>query len=323
MRALEKGFVLVLVLVLVLVAAAIGVFVFLKPAGKQTIQISQNFGSKKSSTEWSSPVKVINGYADADVVDLGNGQYRMYVGDVPGQSSFSHAIYSAISSDGKSFKLENGIRQTNASFPDVVKLPDGTYRMYYQGTAGIRSSVSTDGLSWKGESGVRIDSTNNFGLTLTEVGASTTAQMKDGSYVMVYRATMIQTYDSDAPNKGTNLLVWATSKDGLNFEKKGIAVDSRNSLYDGWLDGPDFSVWGNEVRLYYWTYSGIYYATFDGTNFSGDNLAIAAKSDNPMAKFSPNPPGDPSVIKIGNTWYLYYGTYDGEKNLQTIYYVTQ
>lgn len=273
-----------------------------------------------AAESWSVPVKALSGFADAEVVSLGDGKYRMYFGDVPSTKNFMHGIFSAISTDGKTWKTEDGIRQKNASFPDVIRLKDGSWRMYFQDMKGILSATSNDGLTWTKEPGVRIDTSNSAGLSISEVGASTTMQMDDGTFVLVYRGKIEETYDQDAPNKGTHLFLWATSKDGLKFDKQGVAIDSRNVTYDGFLDGPDFSKWGNNWRLYYWTYSGVYYDSFDGRTFGGDNLAISAKSDNPMAKFSPNPPGDPSLIKIGDRWFMYYGSFDAGN--QTLYYVT-
>ena len=52
------------------------------------------------------------------------------------------------------------------------------------------------------------------------------------------------------PNNETHILLWATSEDGLTFVKEGIALDSRNAEFKGWLDGPEFVKWDdNSVRL--------------------------------------------------------------------------
>lgn len=316
----RKGFIVVLILVVVLgLGGGLVMYMRSKKQGMPT-GTSANTSSEVTQ-EWSSPTKAVAGYADADVVMTKDGKYRMYFGDVPTPGGkFTHAIYSALSSDGKVWQMENGVRQSEASFPDVVTLADGSYRMYFQGTRGIHSATSSDGLVWVEDTGTRITATSVAGLKITEVGASTTFRMADGTYVMVYRGTSPTTYDTQAPNKGTNLLLWATSSDGLNFTTKGVAVDSRNATYDGWLDGPDFVQWGNEIRLYYWTYSGVYYSSFDGKVFSGDNLAISATSGDPMKKYAENPPGDPSVIKIKDTWFMYYGSYNNGD--QTIYYTT-
>ncbi len=315
MRETKKGFVPILILIIVVFLVIAGYFVF--KGSKKSPLVP---GTGLAGETWSSPTKIIDGYADADVVSLENGTYRMYFGDVPSSKNFIHGIFSAISSDGITWKIEDGVRQQNAAFPDVIKLKDGSFRMYFQGGGGIQSAVSKDGLTWTQETGVRMDTINNAGFKLTQVGASTTTQVDNGTFIMVYRGTTDDTYDKEAPNKGTNIFLWAKSSDGLNFERQGIALDSRNGIYDGFLDGPDFSKWGDGVRLYFWTYSGIYYDLFDEKTFSGDNPAIKPVTDNPMAKFPMNPPGDPSLIKIGNIWYMYYGSNNNGE--QALYYVT-
>jgi len=78
--------------------------------------------------------------------------------EVPGNKL---EVYSATSSDGINWVPENGIRRTFTVFPDVIKLPDGTWRMYFQNAGVIKSATSSDGLLWKDESGIRIDLKNN------------------------------------------------------------------------------------------------------------------------------------------------------------------
>lgn len=317
MRNLKNGFSSILILFIAAGLVLAG-FVIFGAVKKGPTTPSSN--TKTVSQKWSAPIKILDGYADADVIFLGDGKYRLYFGDVPSSKNFIHGIFSAISSDGKTWKVEDGVRMRNAAFPDVIRLKDGSWRMYFQGNGGIQSASSKDGLIWSEESGVRIDTSASTDSKLTQVGASTTIQMDDGTYVLVYRATTDKTFDEDAPNKGANFLLWSVSNDGISFQSQGMAVDSQNEKYDGWLDGPDFSKWDDGWRLYFWTYSGIYYSNFNGKTFSGDQVAIAAKSDNPMAKFAPNPPGDPTVIKIGSTWYMYYGS--NNAGAQALYYVT-
>jgi hypothetical protein len=80
------------------------------------------------------------------------------------------AVKSAISTDGGvNFTVENGERLTYLSTgyevdgirqARVLFLPDGRYRMYYQGISDysrILSAVSVDGLNWTREDGIRVD----------------------------------------------------------------------------------------------------------------------------------------------------------------------
>src|SRR3972149_8688477 len=93
--------------------------------------------------------------------------------EVPGNNL---EIYSSVSTDGINWTQEEGIRKTMATFPDVVKLPDGTWRMYFQNAGVIKSAVSSNGLSWTDEPGVRI-SKNESGYDLENVGAQGTIRL--------------------------------------------------------------------------------------------------------------------------------------------------
>ena len=77
--------------------------------------------------------------------------------------------------------------------------------MYYQDGLGIVSAISRDGINWTKESGIRIDSSNNDGLELKQVGAPTTMQQADETFVMVYAGYIDKKFDPQAPNKQTHL----------------------------------------------------------------------------------------------------------------------
>jgi predicted GH43/DUF377 family glycosyl hydrolase len=101
-------------------------------------------------------------YVESD----GRMRYRLYfhsAPSLPGPAMQSDkTIVSAISDDGLHFEREPGARisQTtdfeNATVyaPDVLRLADGTYRMYYAGWSAdplrghILSATSQDGLTW-------------------------------------------------------------------------------------------------------------------------------------------------------------------------------
>ena len=93
----------------------------------------------------------------------GDVGYRLYFH----QSNFSEAeqwtdIMSAVSADGLSFEEESGVRIAQETelesgtvyAPEVLRLGDGTYRMYYAGwtkdpvRGRILSATSHDGLTW-------------------------------------------------------------------------------------------------------------------------------------------------------------------------------
>ncbi len=246
-------------------------------------------------------------YADADIVSLGNGQYRMYYSAEPEVAGFKGQAYSAVSSDGKNWVPETGIRMEWATFPSVIKIADGKYRMYYQNQGVIKSAISSDGLRWEEEPGIRMDKENSLGLRLENVAAPTV--LKVGSQdIMVYRGTINEKYPAQVPNNNIQLLLWATSTDGLAFEKKGMALDSRTDEFKGLLDGPELVEWdNNEIRLYFWSYKGVYHVTYLSGRFSAEAIFDYTTNSNALNPFPENPPGDPTLAKIDNRWFLYYG----------------
>ena len=256
-------------------------------------------------------------YADADVVDLGNGMFRMYYSLEPEVAGFRGQVYSALSSDGVNWNNEDGERIDGATFPSVIKLPDGRYRMYFQNNGVIKSAVSNDGLSWKEESGTRIDTSNSAGLKLDSVLAPTV--IKNGNeYILVYAGAINEKYPEKVPNNEIHLFLWATSADGLAFEKKGIALDSRNNEFKGWLDGAEFTQWDDgSLYLYFWSYKGVYHITFNKGKFSQDPILDFTTATDPNIMFPEDPPGDPTLAKINGKWFMYYG-----QHTKGIYYAT-
>ncbi|HOX41825.1 MAG TPA: hypothetical protein PK263_06615 [bacterium] len=213
-------------------------------------------------------VAIAGKYADSEIVDLGNGQYRMYYSAEPEIPNFKAQVYSAVSTDGITWTEEGELKQ-NATFPDLVKLPDGRWRMYFQNNRVIKSAVSADGRSFTDESGVRIDKTET-GYTLDSVGSQSTIQLSDGTYLMVYSGTEEgKKYHENVPNNKIANFFFATSADGLTWQKQGLAVNSQNSTLEGFVDGAELVNFdgstslttGEEIRLYFWGYRGIYYVS--------------------------------------------------------------
>lgn len=315
--------IVLILLVVVIVAVLLWRFVFRRvdePTATTTATTPASPSSTVASTgSWQEKgVAVAGQYADADIVDLGNGQYRLYYAVEPEVSGNNLEVFSSVSSDGVNWTKENGKRKDMAVFPDVLKLPDGRWRMYYQNSQVIKSAISTDGLKFTDEPGTRIDAKES-GFNLESVGAQSTTILPDGSYVMLYRGTINQPYQTTdkLPNQNTQLYFWATSKDGLTFERQGVAIDSRNETLLGLADGADFVKWdNNELRVYFWSYTGIYHTVFADGKFSALVFDFSNNKDSKM-KFAPNPPSDPTTAKINNVWYLYYG-----QHTKGIYYAT-
>lgn len=286
-----------------------GGYYFANRKDKVKNSLSEEMVSNSPIKSWSAERLAVAGqYADADVVDLGNGQYRMYYSAEPEVAGFKGQLYSAVSTDGATWTAEDGIRKEWAIFPDVLKLPDGRYRLYYQSAGLIKSAVSADGVNFSDETGIRIG-TDESGFDLDTVGASSTIILPDGSYIMVYRGTIKQKYQTSEiiPNDTTQIYFYATSSDGLNFNKKGLAIDSRNETLYGLADGAEWAKWDDStLRVYFWSYSGIYQSLYENGAFSIPAFDYSNNNDS-RAKFVPNPPSDPTLIKIKDTWFMYYG----------------
>ena len=313
MKNAQKGFSIVELLAVIVVLGMIGglgYYTYNKTKSKTTQEpTTQTTQTEEVKATWKKGDFAVKGkYADADVVNVDSKTWRMYYATQPEVQGNNFEVYSATSKDGKTWTPDAGTRKTMATFPDVVKLKDGRYRMYYQNAGVIKSAISTDGLTFTDESGTRIDKQNPDNLTLDNVAAPSVAQQDDGTFVMIYRGSINQRYASNTPNPTTQLLLWATSTDGLTYTKKGIAIDSRNATLDGQLDGPDFVKWDNDkLHVFMTSYTGVYESIFDGAEFSDPTLAYAGEAKETAQGFTGAPPGDPTVAKIDGTWFMYYG----------------
>ncbi len=300
-------------LAIVLIVLVLGVAAF---AGYKVMQNSKNKDtnntqttSETSNQTWARGGLAVEGkYADADVVQIAEGKWRLYYAIQPEVMPNNFEVYSATSTDGKTWTQESGTRKTMATFPEVVKLTDGRYRMYYQNAGEIKSAISSDGLSFKDEAGTRMGKSNSEGLTFDNVAAPAVSLQADGTFVMLYRGAINQRYAANTPNMFTNLYMWATSDDGLTFTQKGIAIDSRNSTLNGQLDGADLvKMDDGKYYVFATTYTGVYIFSFDGDSFGDPTLAFAGEARKQGDNFMGQPPGDPTLAKIKGAWYMYYG----------------
>lgn len=285
------------------------------PATETTATKTETAKPTKSTTTWTEVGAAVTGsYADADTVKLAENSYRMYYGIQPEVQGHNFEIYSSTSIDGKTWTQEAGTRKTMATFPEVIKLSDGTFRMYFQSAGVIKSAKSTDGLKFTDEAGTRIDKTNDLSLTFDNVAAPTVMEQADGTFVMVYRGTINTPYVGElVPNKNTQILLWATSDDGLNWTKQGLAIDTRTSttLY-GLADGPELFTWEDgSIQLSFWTYTGVYWSKFSGGTFSTPTKVFERVKATAMNKFPADTAGDPVYAKFNDVWYMYYGQKTG------------
>lgn len=309
----------------VIIAAIVGVVVWqTKGPADQTTTGTTTATTETATpkTTWKAAGTAVKGeFADADTVKLAENSYRMYYSVQPEVQGHNFEVYSAVSTDGKTWTQEPGVRKTMATFPDVIKTADGKFRMYYQSAGVIKSATSDDGLSWKDEAGTRIDKTNDLALTFDNVAAPSVFVQQNGTvepfygYVMLYRGTVNEQYGSEpTPNKNTQVLLWATSEDGLVWVKKGLAVDTRNTTLYGLGDGPELFTMADDfssMKLSFWSYGGVYWSDFADGTFSTPEKVFALAEATAMNKFPTPTPGDPVYAQFNDVWYMYYGQKTG------------
>lgn len=155
---------------------------------------------------------------DPHLLRLPDGQFRLFYTAHSERDSPSQ-ILSAISTDGRTWHREKGHRLSAPKIgdPDVVLLPDGTWRMYYTSvhqadpegrgmSPAILSAVSTDGLDFKPEAGIRA-----MGCS-----ASGTLAIKDGGYRMYcHTRPIFEAFDPLVDPRSH--IVSLHAEDGLHF----------------------------------------------------------------------------------------------------------
>ena len=210
-----------------------------------------------------------------NVVRLPEGGYRMYYtgrGPAHPDPDAIGYVLSAHSDDADTWIKDPGIRidlhspraTTRTLCPDVVPLPDGTWRMYYEARSGdapttILSAVSDNGLQWETEAGIRI------GDGAWSYGTPRLIYLEDGrSRLYFHRYTHPLSYELNAGNH----IISAISSNGLEFTmEEGVRIAQETAR-------ETFSVYAPEVirlgdgsyRMYYaaWTRDipgGIFTAT--------------------------------------------------------------
>jgi hypothetical protein len=143
--------------------------------------------------------------------------------------------------------VDPGIRLEDGSVPNIHRLEDGRFRMYYGGAGGILSAISPDGLTFTKESGVRVPPGSQGSLEMI-VSDPTLVMLNDGRMKMYYKGAS----GSGGPGQAIHSIFSAISTDGLQFEKEGIRIDSQQTLDKGWASVPEAIVLPDgKVRLYY------------------------------------------------------------------------
>jgi predicted GH43/DUF377 family glycosyl hydrolase len=109
-------------------------------------------------------------------------------------------IISAISDDGLLFEAESGVRIAQENLeresysvyaPEVIRLGDGSYRLYYSGWSdtirgGIFSAISDDGLKWTKQNGPILDLDRPLDCRM--ISEPCVIELNDGRCRMYYEA---------------------------------------------------------------------------------------------------------------------------------------
>lgn len=249
-------------------------------------------------------------YADVDIVTAAPGMWRIFYGVEPATPNNKLEIYSALSTDGLTWAAQPTPILQWATFPDIIKLPDDRFRLYYQDAQQhiIASAISTDGVTFLPEAGARLTPSGQDDSA--GVAAPTVLLLPDGSYLLVYRADEAGAYSATAINPKTTALFVAHSPDGLNFMVGEKIVDGRNPTFDGYIDGPELVLLDDgKVHVRFWTSAGKD-NTADAGQYDMVSDDFGATWSQPTL-FYPSQAsgitgGDPTYAKINDQWYMFY-----------------
>ena len=266
-----------------------------------------------------------------NVIRLPDGGFRMYYNGAgpnrPVKESQGY-ILSASSTDGVSWHKEPGIRidvhQPDATLrvlcPDVIPLPDGRWRIYFQAAATdrpdiIASAVSEDGLTWQREPGTRVAAPHcSYGSPRCLY-----IESPDDPNQLAYRLYFHQfSFPFRSGLNEQNHIISAISDDGLEFqEEPGVRITQQDPQRESYcVYGPEVIRLSNGTyRMYYsgWSeeiHGGIFAATsLDGLNWTKDPgplLDLDRPLDCRMVS-------EPCVIELGSaagSYRLYYEAKD-------------
>ena len=187
-----------------------------------------------------------------NVVKISEG-YRMFYTGVTREKRMQGClgyILSATSFDGVSWIKDTGISVDNfpgggelwVLCPDVISLPDGRWRMYFQakGLSGfdkIFSAVSADAFIWQMENGIRFSDPSH------DCGSPRCLILPDGRYRLYFHFR----------NNHEHHIMSAVSRDGLEFvQEPGVRITRETELEAHTVYAPEVLQLGTGgYRLYY------------------------------------------------------------------------
>jgi len=189
-----------------------------------------------------------------------DNKYRMiFEGSKMHPNKQTRKLYSAISSDGMIWIIEEGVRfqdigdgkpgELFTSVPEIIRLDDGRLRMYY--TRGITSATALsddDGLIWVKETNLDL---GKIAIDLDIV------KLDNNSYKLFF------TTFADEFGVGEQWITSASSNDGINFvlDKTKLVEPS---THGGLVTDPDVIKVGNGYRMYYGEFKKGQNEVYDG-----------------------------------------------------------
>ena len=191
------------------------------------------------------------------------------------------------------WSVEPGIRLEDATVPNILRLEDSRFRLYYGGPGGILSAISDDGLTFTKEPGVRVPSGSAGSLEMI-ASDPTFVRLKDGRVRMYYKGGT----GPGGTGQAVHSVFSAVSSDGLRFEKEGIRIDSRQTPDGGWASVPEAILLPDgRVRIYY---------VSDGADVGHGVVSAISEDGLSFTREGPVLPGfvDPAVIKLPSGEYL-------------------
>ncbi len=279
------------------------------------------------------PLVPANGVLTPNVVALARGGFRMYyTGFAPGftNTDLLGHILSASSPDGWSWTHDDGVRinvhgphaSQRTLCPDVVPMPGGGSRMYYEARTPdaptvILSATSVDGLDWKLEEGVRIgDGAWSYGSPRcvyfpTERG-------------LVYRLYFHHySFPMASGLNAQNHIVSAVSVDGLNFEiERGVRIAQETERETYAVYAPEVIRLGDgSYRMFYAAWAegidgGIFTAVSDDGIEWTKTLAPLLDLDAPL---DCGMVSEPCVMELPDGRFrMFYEARDGERRARIL-----
>ncbi len=198
-------------------------------------------------------------------------------------------------------KAGNETPPSTVLMPNILKMDDGSYRMYYNNSQYAKNQIkyaeSTDGLNWTVK-GVAIQGSSNPEDRTFILGGPSIVKVDDG-YRMYYRCSP-QTPKNTPPKHHIRS---AFSTDGINFKEEGIRIEIKSVDPNSPLE---LAGHGTFYRIKDGTFAAIISANADITKPS-DLYLTTSKDGMVWGNFTKLYTGfhDPTLVIKDGKYYLY------------------